>query len=244
MDAERQPAFATSPYTLKRSSRRRRSIELSVDPVAGLVVAAPAKTPEHEIDALVRRRARWVRKALQDARNRERHLCRAFVTGETLPYLGRSLPLSVVGGASAARPTVELAGARLEVRVAEGVDAPGRRLAVRAAVERWYRRQAEAIFSDRTRLFAPQIGVRPARIAIKAQKTRWGSCGKNGALNLNWVLVMAPLPVLDYLVVHELCHLRHPGHGARFWKLVSSVLPDYQSQRAELRRDGWRYRID
>jgi len=150
--------------------------------------------------------------------------------------------LHIAGEECAGRSRVELAGTWLSVRLPTG-DASEQRAAIVNAIEGWYRERAEAIFSERVGIFAPLIDVRPKKIVVRGQKTRWGSCGKDGTLYLNWHLVMAPLPVLDYLVVHELCHLRQPGHGRRFWSLVGGVLADYRARRAELRKDGWRYRL-
>ncbi len=207
----------------------------------GLTVAAPARATQQEIDAFVRQKARWIKRALAGAGKREHLLERQFVTGEGLPYRGESLLLYVVAE-ERARSRVELDGRRLEVRP-PAVGASERRAAVVEAIEGWYRAQAKAVFAERVRCYAPQTGVEPKQIVVRAQKTRWGSCGKDGTLYFNWHLLIAPPPVLDYLVVHELCHLRQAGHGRRFWSHVARVMPDYPARRAELRRDGWRYRL-
>jgi len=230
-------------YTLKRSSRRRRTISLSVDPMQGLVVAAPAKTPTREIDAFVKAKTRWIQKAQAGARDRERQLRRSFATGESIPYLGGTLTLRIVEADRAARPTVECVGTCLDVRLAASTSECERGSLIRTTIEGWYKARAEATIAERVRSLAPLAGVQPKRVIVKSQKTRWGSCGKDGTLYFSWQLVIAPLPVLDYLVVHELCHLRQAGHGKRFWALVEAVLHDYQARRAELRHDGWRYRI-
>jgi predicted metal-dependent hydrolase len=229
-------------YTLRRSRRRRRTVELSVDPALGLIVAAPSRTPVSEIDAFVRRKARWVHRALEDARERERHLCRDFTTGEPLPYLGGAFTLNVVEAGPADERAV-LVGACLEVSLPASLSGEERRSATIKALEAWYKAQARARLSERVQFFAPRIGVRSRDVRVRDQKTRWGSRGKDGTLYFSWRLIMARPTVVDYLVVHELCHLRQPGHGRSFWALVAGVLPDYQWRRAELRRDGWRYRL-
>ena len=239
--AQSEPTALVPAYTLRRSTRRRRTIEISIDPAAGVIVAAPARAAQHEIDAFVRRKARWISKALDDAHRRRAHVQRQFVTGEPLPYLDETLRLVVVEG-EGARPRGRRTGDALIVSVAPG-DARGRREAIVRALEGWYRARAREVLSRRVAHFAPVVRVSPSGVRVKSQKTRWGSCGKNGRLHFNWHLMLAPARVLDYLVVHELCHLRERGHGRRFWGLVGEGLPGYAECEAELRRDGWSYRL-
>jgi predicted metal-dependent hydrolase len=108
----------------------------------------------------------------------------------------------------------------------------------RAALERWYRRQAAAIFAERLKACNQRYGFAYGRVSIKEQKSRWGSCSKLGNLNFNWRLLLAPFPVLDYVVVHELCHLKQLNHSQRFWQLVSVGCPDYAVHRRWLRKHG------
>jgi predicted metal-dependent hydrolase len=108
----------------------------------------------------------------------------------------------------------------------------------RRALEAWYRRQADTIFAERLAHANGIYGFQYARVSVKAQKTRWGSCSKLGNLNFNWRLLLAPLSVLDYVVVHELCHLKELNHSARFWQLVARGCPDYAVHRRWLRQHG------
>lgn len=236
------PVPTAISYTLRRSRRRRRTMQLSLGPEGGLIVAAPMRTSHREVEAFVQQKARWVRRALREAREREEFLRRDFITGESIPYLGQALQLCLVD-AGVGQRTVERHGARLEVRLPAAVTEGRRRAVIIESLAAWYKADAQAVFPERVRHFAPRIGVEPKGLRVRDQKTRWGSCGKDGTLYLSWRLVMAPLPIVDYLVVHELCHLRRKGHGPAFWALVARVLPDYQERRAELRRDGWRYRL-
>lgn len=242
-DATLEMGSSTIAYRLTRSRRRRRTIEISVDAAGLLSVAVPMRTTTAEIDAFLRQKRAWIRKRLEEQRNGAGRLPeRSFSTGESLPYLGQTLLLHVVEAGDAARASVRMAGGRLDVHVLTGLRDDERRSAIRRGIERWYMARARDTFSERVAHFALHI-AHPTRVIVKTQKTRWGSCGKDGALRFNWCLVMAPLPVIDYIVVHELCHLRRQGHGKPFWQLVANVLPDYQLRRAELRRDGWSYRL-
>ncbi|MEX2159681.1 MAG: SprT family zinc-dependent metalloprotease [Dehalococcoidia bacterium] len=243
-DATLEIGPGTIAYRLRRSRRRRRTLEVSVDATGLLSVAVPMRTTRAEIDAFLHGKRAWIRKQLEEHRNGARRLPeRSFATGESLPYLGRHLLVDVVDASDAPRTAVRLAGERLELRVPAGLFGDERRSHISDALERWYMSRARATLLERVRYFAPQVGAQPKRVVVKSQKTRWGSCGNDGTLRFNWCLVMAPLPVIDYIAVHELCHLRRPGHSKAFWQLVATVLPDYQLRKAELRREGWSYRL-
>ena len=109
-----------------------------------------------------------------------------------------------------------------------------------AAQEKELRERAKSVLAQRTAYFARQIGVTYGRITVRDQKTRWGSCSQTGNLNFNFRLILAPLEVLDYVVVHELCHRRQMNHSAQFWQEVAQVLPDYRKRKAWLTENGWR----
>ena len=109
-----------------------------------------------------------------------------------------------------------------------------------AAQEKELRERAKSVLTQRTAYFARQIGVTYGRITVRDQKTRWGSCSQTGNLNFNFRLILAPLEVLDYVVVHELCHRRQMNHSTQFWQEVAQVLPDYRKRKAWLTENGWR----
>lgn len=92
-------------------------------------------------------------------------------------------------------------------------------------------------------MYARRLGVAPARILVRSQAKRWGSCSRDGTLRFNWRIIMAPLSVVDYVIAHELCHLLHPNHGRRFWDALAAIMPDHAVRRELLRREGPRYRL-
>ena len=114
------------------------------------------------------------------------------------------------------------------------------RIHLDAAQEKELRESARSVLAQRTAYFARQIGVTYGRITVRDQKTRWGSCSQTGNLNFNFRLILAPPEVLDYVVVHELCHRRQMNHSAQFWQEVAQVLPDYRKRKAWLTENGWR----
>ena len=114
------------------------------------------------------------------------------------------------------------------------------RIHLDAAQEKELRERAKSVLAQRTAYFARQVGVTNGRITVRDQKTRWGSCSQTGNLNFNFRLILAPLEVLDYVVVHELCHRRQMNHSTQFWQEVAQVLPDYRKRKAWLTENGWR----
>lgn len=114
------------------------------------------------------------------------------------------------------------------------------RIHLDAAQEKELRERAKPVLAQRTAYFARQVGVTYGRITVRDQKTRWGSCSQTGNLNFNFRLILAPPEVLDYVVVHELCHRRQMNHSAQFWQEVAQVLPDYRKRKAWLTENGWR----
>lgn len=228
----------TIQYTLRRSTRRRKTVEIAVDPADGVIVAAPWSATDAEVEGIVQRRAAWIVRRLEAHPNGHRtHLRREWVTGETVLYLGRNYRLRVLNDDHPHGAPVRLTGRWLEVCCGRG------RHEIAQAVERWYRERAAKKLAERVAFYAPKVGVQPAQILIRSQTKRWASCSPDGTLRFNWHIVMAPLSIVDYVVVHELCHLRHGTHDRRFWGCLAAVMPDYPVRREILRRDGLRYRL-
>jgi len=227
------------PYVIERSTRRRKTIEIQFLEGGRLRVAAPEIASRASVEGhLASRSALIVRRMNGHARtdpvpNRE------YVNGETFEYLGRQARLRVVTRAIPGS-SAKLARGRLEVTLSShSVEA--RVDAVRHALLDWYRGLAIRRLRERVSYFAPHVGVTPTDVLLRSQERRWGSCSRDGVVRFNWRIVMAPASLIDYVVVHELCHLRHAHHDESFWRLVASVLPDYQLRRGRLRRAGPRY---
>ncbi len=219
------------PYRIVRSARRRRTLELRVE-ADGVRVSVPLRTPRHEVDAFVRSRIDWIRKQ-RVARPRPASL--AFVTGDTLPYLNRPMPLEVVeGGSRRSQVRADLLGVR--VTLPRGVRE--QREAVQDALRRWYRDRATEEILGRVEAWAVRAGYGPRRVLIRDQKRRWGSCAKDGTLRFNWRLVMLDPSIIDYVVVHEIVHLVRPHHRPTFWSEVERLIPDYQARRKALSEQG------
>lgn len=215
----------TLDYAIRRSSRRR-TLSLQIFPDGAVRVCAPTAVDAMTIRAFVASRWRWIvqqrlafaqyvaaRPVLQD--------------GAELPFLDTRYVLRIAAG-DRARVTCD----------GNDLHYCGPPVALLSALTRWYRAQAQTQVERRVAYFAPAVGRAPQRIVVRDQRTRWGSCSASGTLSLNWRLLLAPAAVLDYVVVHELCHLLQPNHSPCFWREVARVLPDYEVLRRELARIG------
>lgn len=209
------------------ASTRRRTLALQVGTDGSVRVYAPASTGLPALRGFVQQNFSWIhRKQLEFAARVASNVYR-FDDGALLRFLDDILSLRLVPHARSA-----LAVRRQHNELLVSSAKPERR---RALLENWYRQQARTHVAQRMEHFAPLVGRSPSGLHIRAQRTRWGSCSARGVISINWRLLQAPAHCLDYVVVHELCHLLHPNHSPRFWGEVARVLPDYQVVRREMR---------
>ena len=202
----------------------------------GLVtVAVPVDTPQEQLEATVRRRAAWIIRHDGAASNAPPP--RRFVSGESLPYLGRSVCLTV-------RPTdgdgvaVRFHHWRFDVNVPCNLRGEERLTKVRAAFEAWYRERAAMKLPPRVERIASHLGVQPKEVLIRNQRRRWASCAPDGTLRFNWRAIMVPPALLDYVVAHELAHLRVRSHTSEYWSVVAQAIPDYRLRAPTAPRGG------
>jgi predicted metal-dependent hydrolase len=210
-----------------RRSDRARLIRLTVDPRGRVTLVVPRRTSRRLAEGVLAERAGWLERQLARIEAR-RAAPRALAAGPGW------LPLA--GGAIAVerRPDETARVREVGGRLLLGGDED----AAAAALERWYRREARRRLEAAVAVHAPRVGVRPSRIAVRDQRTRWGSCSRSGTLSFSWRLVLAPPDALEYVVVHELCHLHEHSHRPRFWRLVETHWPGYRAQSAWLREHG------
>ncbi len=222
-------------YTVLRGRWRHKTIEITVDPSEGILVAAPISTPCEQIRRVVTRRAGWiVRRASTGVLQPNR---KQFVSGESLPYLGRQARL-FVEHADVRRVGVKFSHWSFQVVAPAGTTGEHRRRLIERGLSRWYRDRAEHRLSERVDRWSRLVGCSPATVLIRDQRRRWASCGLDGALRFNWRIVMAPPALIDYVVVHELVHLSTKHHSAAFWAEMLRLMPDYKLRRAQLRDLG------
>ena len=197
-------------------------MRVTVDPAGSVEVVLPPRGHSRDAETAVRELAPWIDRRLAEVeRNRQTVAAR----GDTVPYLGTELRLVPEEGRTRVhRRDEELLVPADETR--------------RDALERWFRRAARTEVAPRLDRACAQAGTTYTRLTIRSQRTRWASCSKNGSMSFNWRLLLAPEPVLDYVVWHEVCHLQVMDHSPRFWALLESRLPGYREPAAWLRRHG------
>ena len=207
-------------YRVRRSERARR-IRVNVDG-DGVEVVLPRRAAEREAAAAVRELEPWIRRRLSELAHAQQAVA---ARGDAVPYLGELLQVRADPG----RTRVHRRGAVL------WAPAGAER---KAALERWYRRAARAEIAPRLEHACALAGLSYSKLTIRGQRTRWASCSRSGAMSFNWRLLLAPEAVLDYVVWHEVCHLKVMDHSPRFWALLARWCPDYREQSRWLRRHG------
>ena len=221
---------------------RRKTASISVQPDCSVQILVPSFLSDLKIEELVQRKSGWIKtKISQFEEIRRNSGAKQYVSGECFTYLGRNYRLKVVPGVQK-EYCAKLLHGRLQVYVPAGAGSSNEREAHDQLVIRqlsaWYRQRAAVRLREKTQRYAARLLVAPVSVGIKEYKARWGSCHTDGRIYYNWRIIAAPHSVVDYVVVHELCHLVHPDHSQRFWNLLATILPDYAERKAWLKVNG------
>jgi predicted metal-dependent hydrolase len=235
-------------YAFRRA--RRRSIGFTVS-AEGLAVSAPRWVPQAEVDAALQGKAGWILRKLHEQRERSQRMQASRIEwrdGASVPFLGETVILVLDPRATGAvlntnaaqvhrgEDTLTLPGVpKLTLHV--GLPQEAEPEQIRDVVQSWLQRQARRVFEERVAYFAPRLKVRVRRLSLSSAQTRWGSASADGSIRLHWRLVHFALPIIDYVVAHELAHLREMNHSPAFWEVVRSVVPDYEQHRGTLKDD-------
>lgn len=217
-----------------RRSRRAKHLLLHVDLRGKIEVVVPWRAAYREADNFIREKRVWLTRALAASEEKRRSLpCRQLVCGEQLPVLGEWQRLSISAAAGRRRARVSESGGVVTLAMPQGQP-------VRPVLVRWYRQRAARYFTARAAQFAAQLSVAVSRVAVSEAKTQWGSCmPQQGRLTLHWCLLLGPRAVADYVIAHEVAHLKERRHSLLFWQLVAQLVPHYEMHRAWLRRFGY-----
>jgi predicted metal-dependent hydrolase len=230
-------SHGTVPYEIHR--RPRRTVGVVVRPDGRVEVHAPKRSTTGEIRDVVEEFRPWIEKKRREALERlKRRRARRFDDGDDVPYLGGTLRLRIAETNGAPADAVVKEGGSLDVAVPSDLTPTSRRAVVRFAVQRWLLDEAREIFHRRHVAMSRTVGQSARRVVIKNMKSRWGSCGPDRLMNLNWRLILAPETIIDYVLVHELTHITEPNHSPAFWRRVGRVCDHFEQSRDWLRVHG------
>ena len=212
-------------YKLVRAKRR--TIALILERDGSLTVRAPKRATLQDIHGFIQEKEKWIERSREKLKAIVTLPRKEFVDGETFLFLGKEYELRLV---PSQRQTLHFnSGFTLKASA---------RPRGEAVFTKWYKAQASTVFTERVTHYANLHGFSPKQVKVTSAKTRWGSCSANGTINFTWRLVMAPLEVIDYVVIHELVHLRIKNHSQKFWHAVEQLCPQYKSHRKWLREHG------
>ncbi len=215
------------PEVNKIIRSRRKTIALIIEGDGSLIVRAPLHASEKTIRELVVQKAAWIARAQAKIRQ-NLPAERRFVEGESLPLMGRNYPLKIV----------QIQRASLTFENGTFLLAQKAQPRAREAFSLWYKKMAANLLSARLEVLSEKHSLRPKKVRISSARTRWGSCSTSGTISLTWRLVMAPPEVIDYVIIHELAHIRVKNHSKNFWNLVASLMPDYKKHLGWLKMYG------
>lgn len=227
--------IGTQTLDISITRSRRKTIGITIDCEGKVKVACPLRTTDKRINDVIREKAPWIIKKLSEIKQRPRAIPKKYIEGEPLLYLGATYTLRLIRLDSCQKkPFIILNDTNIGIVHKDSISEDE----IISALKCWYTHQFKTIVLERIAYYSPLIEVSPNRITVRQQKSRWGSCSSKGNINLNLRLILAPVNIIDYVIVHELCHMREMNHSKKFWNLVQSIFPDYKECKAWLKSNG------
>lgn len=226
----------TIPYTLTRS-KRRKTLSISVDQ-HGLSVISPFNVDIQKVETTLHKKAVWILKQVTSFNEMQTRVQkRSFLSGEKLPYLGRQYRLKVMK-TDINEPILRFFQGRFLAELPKGVSEDEHRDLLYPLFVNWVKQRASKYSQDRLKRFTLKLQKEPNKIVIKDQEQRWGSCTPSGNILLNWRIFLAPTSMIDYVLAHELVHLKHMDHSKEYWETLRMLMPDYEQRKQWLRING------
>jgi len=220
---------------LIRSKKRRKTISLHIKEDGRIVLYVPYHTPKGEIEGFIKEKESWVIKKISEKERSIKETEKAFITGENFFYLGESYPLEI-RESDHSKPFLKLSFGKFildQDHIEKAKD----------LFTQWYKREAKEKIAGRIDYYSNRLHLFPKGIKITSAKYRWGSCSRDNRLSFSWRMIMAPLTIIDYILIHELAHIKEKNHSRKFWRYLESILPDYRRQRLWLKENGHRLRF-
>jgi len=220
---------------LIRSRKRRKTLSLRIKEDGGVVLSVPYHTPKGEIEKFIKEKKSWVIKKVTEKDRSIKETQKAFIPGEKFLYLGESYPLEI-RESDHREPSLKLSFGKFILGQDHIEEA-------RDLFVRWYKGEAKETIARRVDYYSHRMHLSPKGIRITSAQSRWGSCSRDNRLSFSWRMIMAPLNVIDYILIHELAHIKEKNHSGRFWNYMESFLPDYRKHRLWLKENGPRLRF-
>jgi len=236
--------YNTSKIEYNLIKSKRKTITISVDSKGNVLVKAPSRLTDEKILELVKNKSSWIERKLLlvekvVGKTRERQ----YVNDEIFYYWGKECSLQLIVDATKKKLNVNIYDDKLVVTI------PTSKVGIinediiyesiiKVALTKWYKQMAKVKISERVTYYESFFLEKPGSVIVKEQKKRWGSCSQDGTLRFNWRIIMAPEYIVDYIVVHEMCHLRYMNHASEFWNLVELILPDFKIRKDWLKKNG------
>lgn len=226
-----QYGLTTIEYAIHRSPRRT-TVSIAVDPEAAVIVTAPLGVAREQLARIVASKGHWIRRTLRQVSDRQpARNSKEFVSGEGFYYLGKQFQLKLE---TASVQPVKLDDKYLHVSIPMDLSKEHWKAYSRAALIDWYRARAGRLLPIRAKTWAKKLGLTLHTLSLSEPSTRWGSASKSGSIRINWRIIQAPGRLIDYVLVHELCHLEHSDHSREFWALLGRHMPDYEARKSAL----------
>jgi len=224
-------------YSIKRSSRRTLSIIINVD--KGVEVRAPLKISENRIENFIKNKSKWIFKKLEESKSiKKTPPGKEFSEGEEFLFMGKKYALKILRITNKQKINITLNKNNILLRIGEDINIKNHKERIKNKFIDWFKKKGYDYVKKMVNIYSKQLKVRPKNIKMKKQKARWGSCSSKKNLNFNWKIIMAPEHVINYLILHEVAHLKHPNHSKKFYREISKIMPDYKKQIEWLKING------
>jgi hypothetical protein len=231
-------------YSIKRG-KRKKTVEIHVTSPSLVVVLSPFSLEKEKIREIIQKKAHWIFEKQEHLKKAELLFPKKeFTSGEQVLFLGRRYRLKVLNETDGGEAKLQMLGRRIFVIIGAHLTPKEKKEMVESILKQWYFSEAEKIIKKRVLRFSRLLDISPAGVKIRDQQKRWGSCSQKGILRFNWRIVMAPISILDYVVVHEICHIKNKNHSQSFWKLVALAIPDYRKRRDWLKANSRMFYLD
>lgn len=224
-------------YEITRSPDRN-SISVSVHPDGAVTVDAPKGTRKTRIAEAVQAKKVWILNQQEHFRRLMRARTKRFVSGESFLYLGRQYKLLIIDESNDEISSVRLFRGHIEIRPSSGLEQENHVALIRTMLIDWYREKALSRLEHMTQRYARSLGVAVESVKVREMRRRWGSASRMGKITFNWKIILAPKRLVEYVVAHEVCHLKYDDHSKEFWRLLERAIPDCERRRLELAVNG------